>query len=456
VTQEAISVGGGRSVSIALLADVLGDQAFDEVVQSLVDLRSRIIRERGIEPYDVRYDRQGRLAIIPTSYVGQLRIGRHTLALNPRIPGLDFGRVLYLASLGNVLNEVRHDNQVIEQALSAEEHIEGVDFFVRAFLSSCIDVLNNGVLSLPKVRTSRSRRLHGELVVHRQVQEVGFFYPYLIRWTEQSIDIPENRLIKKALVVCLRRASNDGLRRIASECLRMFSDADEQLGETSGTVVSSTVRRPDYERSLRLAELIVEGFDPYGGARAGFLPYFLLNLDEVFESFIAAQLKAYLVEPSVAHTKWRTDHGFQPKIASRYIELDVLFERGSSRVVVDAKNKYSSWFRDGSVQPANPDIFQTFFYASRVGAQAIVLVYPSKHQDRSRFPVLGSQGQSAYEASRQEALEAVSSLEYRLVHPSGLNLPVIPWRVGVTGTPAEIQRSVVELANFLIEFTRSH
>lgn len=450
---------GGAPVSLLALARQTRDMSPDALLAALRELRRHTKASMGLDPFAVGETSTGSVRVEAGPHVGVLSYGDLRVFIQPKIDGLSFEEALFLDHMGGRQTHLRHQHRVLERLLQRDERLESVDLLAVPFLDACLDVINNGLLTTHRVEAGVSSRLRGQLVLQKQLQLVGPFYPWYSEWHDASPDVPENQLLKLALTSCLQRLTSQSLRSVAAACYRFFGQvhlprdfSDIALTRSNG------LRRADYERVVELAELVVRGVDPRQGEHGSYLPTFLLNLDDVFEHLVTHQLSKLVREPCEVRSSFQETHGFAPEVSDRYIELDALFTRRRSEterrhIVIDAKNKYRGMSSAGApLPPDNPDLFQTTFYASRLNALAVVVVYPTD-RNATGFPLPGSQGEAAYRERVERRLIELEGQANRLSHPSGLELPIFTWRLKVTGGPRLVSHALAQLANFLIEYS---
>lgn len=108
-------------------------------------------------------------------------------------------------------------------------------------------------------------------------------------------------------------------------------------------------------------------------------------------------------------------------------ELDGYYNTEGHSVVIDTKNKYRSVIdRDiPEFIASNADLYQQYYYASRLNSSHIVLVYPSS---RRRTAPLGSH------------VMAFSGCK---------SVNVYFWGLHITGTPRDNKNALISLARFL-------
>jgi len=391
----------------------------------LQNCREDLLRYLGLRVFDLDYGGLGEPRFVPTSYVGRIWTEEFRIDIEPKIPNLDLNNILYMAFVGNKRPEVLHYNTIVEDSLDDDIDLDAAEFFIKPFLSLCVDIIKSGPILTHQIVTGSSKKVRGMLDVRKQAPN-GNLGPYKCKWNESSIDVPENKTIKLALYKSIKDTKNDVLKRIASKCLESFQDVNVENWNPVFEISNTTLRRLDYEKALRFARFILEGYDPMSGAELGFIPPFVLDLDEVFESYITSEILRLM--PDNFEKKAVLDLGTNP-LTSGHIELDGLITGPKGKLVIDAKNKYTAWGTlNKNYKPNNPDLYQMLYYASRIGAKKAVLVYPSTKKD-------------------QGVLNPILELD----HESKFDLKVVGYKVNVTGSISELSNSLHKLAEFLWE-----
>lgn len=447
----------------------LGDVEADVDVLSVVNVRwtfERAIRDHYArfltQPFTLAYSvKSNQLQLSATSSIGIVDCGFFDIEIMPKIPGLETGKCLQLAHRCQFIPMVRHSNTVVEDNLSGLFKLSGIDYFAAAFLSSVRDVLDSGLLSVHGTVDGPDPDFKGLLLVAQHVSRGSSTIEPYTRRAISNCDIAANRTLKAAVVECLEKTDIDEIKGIASSILDELRDVGDMAPEEAPEYeYQSSLVREDYDRALSLARIILEGFDPTRGEEESFTPYFTLDLDQLFESFISYELGHLMKKEHVRlDVLIPVPHDTEPMIRDRNYIPDVVARNAGGEgdpVVVDTKNKYTALVEDGKAQLSNPDLFQMTYYSLALGAKAAVLVYPGDSSTSTKYVIKGSVSERKYEAQRTKTVEKIRSdpATFLKVNLSSGQIDVYQWTVNVTGSLMDTRRSVAELAMFVVDLLK--
>lgn len=347
------------------------------------------VSANGIEPFTITYGREKGFCLNANSHVGVIVYDEVTLFINSMIPDLTLGKILYLQFLAEDVTSVSDTKKVIVDNLNDEENIVAIDYFVASLLQATEDIYANGLLTEISSENSREPKITGKLDFKQQLSKNPAYDTFHVQKAEPQKNIPINQVIKKALLHSAELTHLEWIRPLLLHATEYFYDVEtidkiykEEFPDVSDV---TSLPRSDYDRALRFAKFILLGYDPLMGDDASYFPEFLLDMNEVFEFYVNVGLKRIFKE-GYENKKIYT-LGVGPTdipIEKKYIELDGYYEKDASRVVVDTKNKYRTVL-DREIpefMAANPDIYQQYYYASRVNAKNIILVYPSSKKEQ--------------------------------------------------------------------------
>lgn len=390
------------------------------------------VSKTNIEPFTITYGRGNGFCVNANSHVGVIVYDEVTLFINSMIPELSLGKILYLCSQAEEVSSAMDTKKVIVDNLNEEENIAAVDYFVVSLLQAVEEIHENGVLTEIKQTNITDNKIVGRLDIQRQVAKNPDYDMFHIIKSEPTKDIPVNRVIKKALLVSADMTALEWARPLLQNAAEYFFDAvvgDDISKEDFPQVGDVTsLAREDYEKALRFSKFILFGYDPLSGNSVSYFPEFFLDMNEVFEYYVNIGLK-HIFKEGFENKKTFT-LGVGPvdiPIGKKSIELDGYYEMNSRCVVVDTKNKYRMVLdkETSDFMATNPDIYQQYYYASRVNAGSIVLVYPSAKK------------------------HTVPIGEYQLNFVGNKNVKLYLWALQITSTPKENKRALINLAEFI-------
>lgn len=301
----------------------------------------------------------------PTSTIGIVRIGDHTVEIRPRLP-LD--RVLFLASYA--IGNLKWPADAVEIA-EAPDVVEAVS---RLFVRLVKPCLAQGVLQGYVRLDDRLQTIRGRIRFADQISRWnGQAPPIEVSYDDHTVDILENQLLRAA---ALRLAAIGGR---SSETARDLHRVSLLLSDVSmlafrGAAVPEvawTRLNERYRAPVELARLVLQGTGLESAAGRVAAPAFLLNMASVFERFVQRALRESL---------GLTERTFPENAKSKSLRLDedgriVLrpdlswWERDRCIFVGDCKYKRT----DSAIEHA--DLYQLLAYATATDLPGGLLVY---------------------------------------------------------------------------------
>jgi 5-methylcytosine-specific restriction endonuclease McrBC regulatory subunit McrC len=440
-------------------------------IPSEIDVRSvlqRQIREHyslfGTEPYKIEYSREKDCyQIRPNGIVGRIYCGQFVLVISSKFENIEIGKWLQLAHYSGANHLVQHNNDVAESAVSERDKFDGIDYFIVALISSIYDCVNNGLIYEKGVRDGDDPNFRGKLNVRKYIQRGA--NPFKLQTTQniRLFDCNANSILKRALQVCSAKAVNINLRGLTNEILGQFSEVSTKKVEAGPITYEfvSSLPRPEYERALAISKIILEGFSAVQGNEGSFVPYYTINLDELFEKYVGFELQKLLREDSYkVMLQQRLSHPIQPGLEGNFIAPDIVVRAASDiearPVVVDTKNKYSMLDDSGAIRISNQDLFQMVYYCQTVGSNIAILVYPGGADTSTKYPLFGSEGRAQYLRKRSAAVTSMfeggnCAFEYKT---ESAQIYIIAWRINLSGTLHESREAMAQLSQFIADCVR--
>lgn len=452
-----VSTSVGSELPLTNISEVcpsLNESAIRQILEFQIREHHSLYRT---EPFSIEYSRSlGSYLLRPGSVVGLLNCGDFYLQIGSKFQGIEIGKWLQLAHRCQATTLVNHHNEVTEAALSDQDALSGLDYFVMSLVSATYDCTNNGLLYESGYWIGDDPNLNGRLSVTHHVKEGANPYRVQSRQSRRDFYVEPNRIIKTALLKCMNECTNQKLRGLCSNLLNELQGVPElspQDSQISYEYVSSRLR-PDYEKALALSKIVLEGLDSTQGEDQSFLPFFTIDLDQLFEAYVAYELKALMKNDSFhVESQGKFPHPFSPELEQNFISPDLIvrgLDADARRVVLDTKNKYSLVNSTGAPKISNSDIFQMAYYAQAVGSQVAVLVYPGDASNATVYPIPSSEGSGAYERKRGTALKKMfESGSGFTILLGGSQISLIAWRLNLAGTLRDTRESVAQLCQFI-------
>jgi 5-methylcytosine-specific restriction enzyme subunit McrC len=258
--------------------------------------------------------------------------------------------------------------------------------------------------------------LRGRIDLRRHLA-TGVDTPVACQFDEFTPDVIENQILLAAITRLLRLPDVAPATRalLGKQLARMEQVSLVRVDLASIDRVRFTRLNQHYEPAIRLARLVLESTsisDQVGNAQAS---VFLLDMNKVFEEFLEHQLRRLLSGTLDVSGQHRSNLDTDNQVT---IKPDLLFLRRNRPVFVgDAKYK-RTW--DGTGPES--DVYQVLAYATAFGVDEGVLVY-AKEGDATR----------------------------REIKVRNTDKTIWTWPLDLGGTPSDIDRSLQELASWIVE-----
>ena len=404
----------------------------EDAYRKLAAMYYDYVSTNGIEPFVITYGRGQGFCVNANSHVGVIVYDDITLCIDSMIPELTLGKILYLQSQAEEVTSDSTTRKLLTQQLADEEGISAVDYYIISLLNAVENIKQNGMISALQNYSYVLPKIAGKLNTSEQIKKHPAFDAYHVEKTEISYDIPINSVIKTALKKARELSQIEWVLPIIADAEDYFRavsyDKQPDVEEFPKVTEYTTIRRDDYEKALLFSKYILFGFDPLDGENEGFFPEFMLDMNRVFEYYVTVGLKKLFKEGFEYKKEFTLGVGPEDiPIDKKNIELDGFYSKDGVSIVVDTKNKYKRVIDkpDSDFMASNPDIFQQYYYASRVGAGDIILVYPS---GKSRNAPLAS---------------------YKLNFKGNKPVDMYLWGLQITSTPRENKNALIRLAEYM-------
>ena len=444
-------------IVISEIASSLTDTGEGDVRRALQRAIKRHYDRYGNEPFRLQYDRRCGDVVVANSVIGLCDCGDFDLEIVPKFSGLEIGKCLQLAHQCGFSSLVQHNSTVVDEKISDISKLSGIDYFAQAFLGSLLDVIGNGLSFVPGVTAGPDSKLRGRIDFSANVAKACKpTAPYTIRQS-RDINTPENRILVTAIQLCIEKCTRGDLKAIAANAqLEFESVLPLSPSEQMSFNTEFSYPRPDYERAMNLASIVIEGFDPTKGEAEGFSPYFTIDLDKLFEAYVGKLIRELIVEPFKVSLQLSLPHLVEPELASKTIIPDIVVSSADVPcIVLDTKNKYSLTSANTALSIENADIFQMYYYAKTLGVSCVILVYPGDESTYTKFPIFGSEGKEKYLEKKNKAIVKLRSDSdcYLKLFPNTESVDFFFWRVNLSGTIADTKHSLVQLCAFVLELS---
>ena len=284
---------------------------------------------------------------------------------------------------------------------------------ITAFLQLYIDNLRKEWFKGPVRRyvTDEANRffLKGKIIFSRHLKENAFHKERFYTASDEfTVDNPVSRLLKAALNVCRNFPLGPHASTQAKTLLCLFDEVSDERDATkclSEITIDRTTFRFQY--LINLAKSIIERVSPWKQSLKAPVYSLMFDMNEVFEKFIAAELKRAVVDTnymiksqSAEKCLARRYDPKRPPLGKNVFRLrpDVsVLNSGILQCLIDtkwkklksSKNKEPNpkYFRtpENSEPVSQADMYQMFAYAHKYRC-SVILIYPQEHDPQAQLP----------------------------------------------------------------------
>lgn len=258
------------------------------------------------------------------------------------------------------------------------------EIFVKMFLDETALVVRQGLKSAYELREDNQRFYKGKLLTAKHLKHNIFRKDLFFVGTDEfTLNRPENRLIESALLFLHTRARDARNQRDAGRLLGHFDGIEESADYGADFAVCSGGRgMTHYGTALAWCRVLLTGnsFSSFAGDEQAFA--LLFPMERVFESFIAAKIRAYAADVDCTVRIQDQEHSLFEK-PKRTFELrpDIVLQKDDKTVILDTKWKLLSSGASGNPGIAQSDMYQAYAYAKKYNADKVILLYPLSEKD---------------------------------------------------------------------------
>lgn len=256
-----------------------------------------------------------------------------------------------------------------------------IEIFISVFCKDLKEILKRGIKKSYIRKEENLNNYKGKLKFSEHIKRNSVTKnKFYVEYSEFSIDVPENRILKSACLSLLKMTKNDESKKTLRRALIEFDDVSPCFNLEKELQDKQINRLHQYYlRPLQYAEFFLrkQSFMPYKGKKA--LPSLLFPLNDMFEDYIENILKD-------------NDIRFRKQFSPYYLakdngkdifktKMDYAYFDGKIAIVLDAKWKVLDPEKD-NYGVSQDDLYQLFAYSEIIKANkpieniSIALLYP--------------------------------------------------------------------------------
>ncbi|MDO6456288.1 hypothetical protein Q4494_04295 [Celeribacter halophilus] len=322
-----------------------------------------------------------RLGLRCDGFVGALALSDgSTLRIKPKIGEVNFFRLLFKAE--GQLSELRREFEgFASYAVSETRSIDEV--VAVSLMHSASEVLRRGAMFGRSAQRVRSSVAMGHLLPVDTIANIkaGKADPVVSKVRQRTFDIPENRLICKAVNIAHKYLTSDEkvqFSGVVNSYNRRFSGskdwhADLQLVEENFSKGRYGGARGYYQKTLMLTFIVLgaSGINSFGSDDV-LGKSLLINTADVYEKYLRNVMREAYARKGYLVTKGGISDVSLYTSGSYSLEPDITVYKDEQIVLLcDAKYK----------EPTSSDHYQMHAYMRRFGVASGILLCPNFHED---------------------------------------------------------------------------
>lgn len=340
--------------------------------------------------YEYSYEKKRSIPFVRIQkYVGELEL-KSGLRLQI-LPKIYFGssedrtKQVYLEMLKGThrLNE-----KALSQISLGTGKMELFEAYIRMYLDEAQMLVKRGLRSAYEEKTDNLGCFRGKLQVAGHIRRnIAHKERFYVTYEEFTKNRPENRLIKTALKKLQKVTTDERNKQDARELLLFFDGIQESVDYRQDlTRIRIDRNSREYEQIMKWTEVILQGNSFLNFSDGIMTRSILFAMEEVFENYVACQIKKYFRENWEVFSQDGSYYLFENPRDFHLRPDIVMKKRERNRTVIldtkwkslpEVKNDGNDWsaFRDFRAYVRN-DIYQMVTYASRYESEEIWLLYP--------------------------------------------------------------------------------
>jgi 5-methylcytosine-specific restriction enzyme subunit McrC len=285
------------------------------------------------------------------------------IVVTPKIPNIDFMKMFMICLKSEVGQKEFSSIYSIdfEQPKICSKSLNSIltPLLIVHFLSIVKNIVKHGVKKGYVNRESNLNKVRGRIDIRKNERmniATKHYEKVFCNYQEFSKDIPENRLIKKALIyshqmleLMKSHSSYNTLSSLLNYCLSNFEGVNEEIEENIVCSLKINKLYKDYEDAIRISKIILRKYD-YSLKKitleSNYVPVFRIDMSLLYEHFVYSLLnQAY--PKSILYQK-KGNIGVP----------DFIFSNGQNKAILDTK--YITEYQNNSIKLKN--IFQLSGY----------------------------------------------------------------------------------------------
>lgn len=358
-------------------------KTFDVGEPTVDDLRvSEELSSEFQRKLELRWLHNGRLEVRTYSWVGVVQLNNATIHVRPKLAGDELNLVRMIEYSAG-LHKLRTSQ--LERSLDASADLGLVDILCQLLAAEAEVLVRDGLIHDYTTEEDSLPALRGSLRFREQAtRRFGQLDVLECRFDEFHADVFDNQFLAAGIAAGSRLCQSPGTRKRLRRLEQNLASMTQTGPHDAGYYLDRrtyTRRNERYRSAHELCLILIDrsGVDDVYRAGKTRSFSFLLNMNDIFEDFVAT-----MVDEAFRSTDWRVAKSRSHQSVIRRLDNnrtyssiipDILLSDGEQLVPFDCKYKL---YENKKISTA--DVYQTFMYAYALGDTAnprAGIIYPS-------------------------------------------------------------------------------
>lgn len=277
----------------------------------------------------------------------------------------------------NLTKEYKH-NKISNTDTQKNNHI--IEIFISVFCKDILELLKRGIKKSYIRRSENLNNYKGKLKFSGHIkQNITSKNKFFVEYSEFSLDIPENRILKSACLYLIKQTEIEENKKAIRRLLIELDDVSPCINLDKDLREKQINRLHEYySRPIQYAEFFLrhDNFMPHRGRTA--LHALLFPLNKMFEDYIENVFKESNVDYRVQYSRYNLIRTEEKELFNT--QMDFVISKGNRTLILDAKWKELD-INDEKLGISQSDLYQLYNYASIIRSNesknvSIALLYP--------------------------------------------------------------------------------
>ncbi len=249
--------------------------------------------------------------------------------------------------------------------------------YIKMYLTEAKKLIKRGLRSGYEEKTDNLTNFCGKLQVAAHIRKnLVHQERFFVTYEEFTNNRIENRLIKSTIKRLEKVTTNKKNKKDAKSLLLFLDGIKESINYKQDlTKVKIDRNSKDYEKIMKWTKAILLGKSFLAFSKELEVRSILFAMEEVFENYVACQIKKYFGGEWEVSAQESSKHLFDDPLQFK-LKPDIIMRKDRRTIILDTKWKKVPKKTIDFVGKTREDMYQMYAYAGRYEAEEIFLLYP--------------------------------------------------------------------------------